>query len=130
LVGLVYFALSEGKSGETIGKRLLKLKLIRVDQPNRDGIGVARAAVRLIVSFFLQLFAGVNYILMLLNKERRTLHDNFFNTAVIYDAKGEFPAFDPDKLPVAPVKISLFVVSLVISFLATVGQILFFSGLI
>jgi uncharacterized RDD family membrane protein YckC len=130
VVGLVYFALFEGKTGETIGKRLLMLKLVRIDQPNRDGIGVARAVLRLIVAFFLQIFAGVNYILMLLSAQRRTLHDNIFNTAVVYDPKGSFAAFDPDKLPAARAKLTLFIITLIISFLATVSQILYFSGLI
>jgi uncharacterized RDD family membrane protein YckC len=130
LVGLVYFAWWEGKTGETIGKKLLNLKLVRIDQPNRDGIGVARAAVRLVVAFIFQIFAGVNYILMLIDKQRRTLHDNILNTAVVYDAKGGFPAFDPDKLPLAPVKMAVFVITMIVSFLAAVSQVLYFSGLI
>ena len=129
-VGLIYFVLLEGKTGETIGKKLLKIKLVRIDQPNRDGIGFGRATIRLVVAFFLQIFAGVNYILMLLDKQRRTLHDKMFKTAVVYDAKGEFAAFDPDNLPVAPKRLSLFIISMIVSFIAAVGQILYFSRLI
>jgi uncharacterized RDD family membrane protein YckC len=129
-IGLIYFSWCEGKTGVTIGKKLLNLKLIRVDQPNRDGIGVARAAARLVAAFFLQIFAGVNFILMLIDKHRRTLHDNILGTAVIYDTKGQFPSFDPDRLPATPVKMSLFVITMIISFLAAVSQILYFSGLI
>ncbi len=126
---LAYYSLLEGKTGETLGKRLMKLKLIRLDQPNRDGIGVARAAVRLAIGFVLQAFAGVNFILMLLNRQRLTLHDKLAKTAAVYDPSGKFPAFDPDKLPEAPRRIALFVIALAISVLMTIGQIMFFSGL-
>ncbi len=130
LGGFLYFSLFEGKTGETMGKRLLKLKLVRIDQPNRDGIGVVRAGFRSVFSFIVQIFAGVNYILMLLNSERRTLHDNLFKTAVVYDPKGDFPSFDPDKLPLASKKPVLFALALIISLLAAIGQIMYFSGLV
>jgi uncharacterized RDD family membrane protein YckC len=130
LVGLLYFVLMEGKAGETVGKKLMKLKLVRIDQPNRDGIGIDRAAFRLIAASFLQLFAGVNYVVMLLSPERRTLQDALFKTAVVFDPAGKFPAFDPEKLPAAPRRRTLFVVALIISFLSAVGQIIYVAGLI
>jgi uncharacterized RDD family membrane protein YckC len=124
-LSLIYYSLLEGKTGETIGKRLMKLKLVRMDQPNRDGIGVARGALRLAVAAVLQVFAGVNYVLMLLDKQRLALHDKLFKTAVVYDPAGKFAAFDPDKFPETPRRIAVFVIAIFLSVLTTIGQIMF-----
>jgi uncharacterized RDD family membrane protein YckC len=116
-----YYVFLNGRYGVTLGRRLLNLKLVRLDQPNRDGIGYGKAAGRLFLfaigSGFVRVsaFAGVPVALgvvvdaaagaaifwLLLDERRRTLLDMIAGTFLVHDPLGKFPDFDPDKLPPA-----------------------------
>jgi len=124
LLFLLYYVFLNGRYGVTLGRRLLNMKLVRLDQPNRDGIGYGKAFARLILfalgSGFLRLssFAGVPILLgvvvdtaasatvswLLLDERRRTLLDMIAGTLLVHDPLGKFPNFDPDKLPSAKIR--------------------------
>jgi len=44
ILSAAYYITFNGRYGVTLGRRLLKLKLTRLDEPNRDGVGYGRAA--------------------------------------------------------------------------------------
>jgi uncharacterized RDD family membrane protein YckC len=115
----IYYVVLNGHYGVTLGRRLMNLKLVRLDQPNRDGIGYGKAAVRLmlfaVASGFVRLSAivgvppiiavvvdslgGATVLWLLFDSRRRTVEDTIVNTAIVHDPLGKFPDFDPDKLP-------------------------------
>lgn len=121
-VGLfaAYYVFMNGRYGVTLGRRLMNLKLIRLDQPNRDGIGYGKAAARLFIfavaSGFVRLsaiagvppilaviidsLAGATVLWLLVDSRRRTIEDMVSDTAIVHDPQGKFPDFDPDKLAV------------------------------
>lgn len=118
-----YYLVLNGQYGVTLGRRLMNLKLVRLDQPNRDGIGWGRAVSRLLIflvaSGFIRLSvvagipiilavvvdaaAGATVLWMLIDERRRTLEDMIAGTVLVHDPSGKFSNFDPDKLP--PTKI-------------------------
>jgi uncharacterized RDD family membrane protein YckC len=128
ILALVFFAayylVLNGQYGVTLGRRLMNLKLIRLDQPNRDGIGWDRAVSRLFIflvaSGFIRLSvvagipvilavvvdaaAGATVLWMLIDERRRTLEDMIAGTVLVHDPSGKFPNFDPDKLPPAKIR--------------------------
>jgi uncharacterized RDD family membrane protein YckC len=81
LVGLVYFAMQEGSSGQTVGKRACNIKV--VDQSTGATIDVGRAAVRYLVSIVSGLACALGYLWMLWDSEKQTWHDKASKTIVI-----------------------------------------------
>ena len=136
----VYYIFLIGRYGVTLGRFLLKLKLTRVDEPNRDGIGYARAAVRLlffavaggfvrvaglssvpvVLGVAIDGVTGATILWLLIDARRRTLEDRIMNTFLIHDPLGNFPDFDPDKLPPAKIRSYSFTTLVIINALASV----------
>lgn len=79
-VPLLYYAYFYSTSGQTLGKKALRLRVVRSDgQPLNVYTGVLRA-IGLWASTFL---LGIGYILVLFDKQKQGLHDKIANTFVI-----------------------------------------------
>jgi uncharacterized RDD family membrane protein YckC len=135
-----YFVILNGRYGITLGRFLMKIKLIRLDEPNRDGIGYLRAAMRLLLFVFfgglirLSVFASIPLVFaiivdsaalatilwMLIDARRRTLQDFFSGTMMVYDPAGRFPDFDPEKIAESKIRPVLFGATVVINTLASI----------
>jgi uncharacterized RDD family membrane protein YckC len=77
----VYFAYPLAVSGRTFGMALLGLRAVRRDGSDLD----ARHAVIRVVAFPLSLLLfGFGFLLILLKRDRRALHDVIAKTAIVY----------------------------------------------
>jgi uncharacterized RDD family membrane protein YckC len=137
---IAYYLFFNGRYGVTLGRRVMNLKLVRLDQPNRDGIGFLRAAARVLlfvaaggffraVSFaslplvpavIIDAAAGATIFWLFLDPRRRTLEDMITGTFLVHDPNGKFPDFDPDSLPPAKIRRVPFGVFVVINALASI----------
>lgn len=135
-----YYIYLNGRFGKTLGRKIMNTKLIRLDQPNRDGIGYGRAATRLVLFaiiggfirmssiiqvpiFFGVIFdtvAGATIMWMLIDPRRRTLEDQLSGTAMVHDPVGRFLDFDPDRLPATKLRYASFGVMVVINAIASI----------
>jgi uncharacterized RDD family membrane protein YckC len=78
---LAYDALMVRRSGQTIGKRLLKIRVVRADgEPVRAGQAWGRAITRLVAVHVLAL---VNYGPALFTQEKTCVHDLLAGTRVV-----------------------------------------------
>jgi uncharacterized RDD family membrane protein YckC len=81
-LGLVYFAYFEGSpSGQTLGKKLLKIRVI--DFNTGGPIGFGRAIVRYISRILSGLVCYLGYLWMLWDREKQTWHDKLGSTVVV-----------------------------------------------
>jgi uncharacterized RDD family membrane protein YckC len=77
-----YFTYFEGSaSGQTIGKRAMKIRVI--DFGGGGSIGYGRAFVRWIGRFVSSIIILLGYLWMLWDKEKQTWHDKFANAVVV-----------------------------------------------
>jgi uncharacterized RDD family membrane protein YckC len=82
VLGLVYFAYFEGSpSGQTLGKKLLKIRVI--DFNTGGPIGFGRAIVRYISRILSGLVCYLGYLWMLWDREKQTWHDKLGSTVVV-----------------------------------------------
>jgi uncharacterized RDD family membrane protein YckC len=82
LIAFAYFALLEGYLGQTLGKMLLGIKVIREDSGEVPGIGAAsiRTLLRIIDGLFAYL---VGFIAVLASSKRQRLGDMTAHTLVV-----------------------------------------------
>jgi uncharacterized RDD family membrane protein YckC len=140
LFSLSYYILLNGRYGMTLGRRLLNMKLVLLDRPNSDGIGYGRAAVRYLffivaggfvrvaafpsvpaaLGVLIDAAAGATILWLLIDVSRRTLQDKIMGTVMIHDPQAKFPDFDPDKLPLAKIRLFSFTALVVINAFASV----------
>jgi uncharacterized RDD family membrane protein YckC len=84
LVGVLYFGLQHGTSGQTIGKRVANIRV--VDATTGSVIGVSRAIWRYLFGYLLTLLCAVPGLLdglwPLWDKRRQALHDKVVNSVV------------------------------------------------
>ncbi len=81
-IGLVYYSYLEGSnSGQTIGKRLLGIRVI--DFGTGGPIGFGRAVIRYLGRIVSGLVCFLGYFWMLWDKERQCWHDKFANDVVV-----------------------------------------------
>ena len=81
-LGLVYFAYFEGSpSGQTLGKKLLKIRVI--DFNTGGPIGFGRAVIRYISRILSGLVCYLGYLWMLWDREKQTWHDKLGSTVVV-----------------------------------------------
>jgi len=79
---IAYFVYFEGSaSGQTLGKRILGIRVI--DFNSGGEIGYGRAFVRLIVRFISGFFCYLGYLWMLWDKEKQCWHDKAANDVVV-----------------------------------------------
>jgi len=116
-----YYVYFNGRTGVTLGRRLMNIKLTILNEPNRDGIGYLRAAARLVLFVVVRVVAyapaafgapaifsvvftvavDATFLWLFMDPHRRTLEDVAAGTLLVCDPTGKFPDFDPDKLPVS-----------------------------
>ena len=80
-IGLAYFTYLEGSTGQTLGKRLLGIRV--ADVRGGGPIGFGRAAIRYVgrIVSTIPLFLG--YLWMLWDGEKQTWHDKFASSVVV-----------------------------------------------
>jgi uncharacterized RDD family membrane protein YckC len=81
LWALLYFAYPISAGGRTLGMAMVGLSVVA-----RDGGGVSagRAIVRTLCLPLSLAFVGIGLVMVLVNRERRSLHDLVAGTAVVY----------------------------------------------
>lgn len=80
-IGLAYFtALLGSADGQTIGAKLMKLRVVR---SNGARLSYPRAAARCALSWISSALFFVGYLYMLVDPKRQTLHDKLADTLVI-----------------------------------------------
>jgi uncharacterized RDD family membrane protein YckC len=76
-----YIVLQGGPTGQTIGKKVLDIRVVDI---NTGGpIGNGRSAVRFLVQFFLSGILYLGYLWMLWDKEKQTWHDKASTSVVV-----------------------------------------------
>jgi uncharacterized RDD family membrane protein YckC len=82
ILSLAYFTYFEGSSsGQTVGKRLLGIRVI--DFSSGGPIGYGRAFVRWIARILSGIVCLLGYLWMLWDKEKQTWHDKLATTVVV-----------------------------------------------
>jgi uncharacterized RDD family membrane protein YckC len=82
ILSLAYFTYFEGSSsGQTVGKRLLGIRVI--DFSSGGPIGYGRAFVRWIARILSGIVCLLGYLWMLWDKEKQTWHDKLAPTVVV-----------------------------------------------
>lgn len=81
----VYFIPYLFSSGQTFGKRMQKLKVVKADGTKINmGIGLLRELFKLILCFgTIGLYSIVTYFIISEDMDKRTLHDIVFKTRII-----------------------------------------------
>ncbi len=78
---LVYFAYPLAIGGRTLGMAVVGLQVVTKDGGD---IGGKHAVIRTLVLPFSVAFVGIGVLIMLINRDRRALHDLIAGTAVVY----------------------------------------------
>jgi uncharacterized RDD family membrane protein YckC len=81
VAGIVYFAKLEGGSGQTVGKRVLGIRV--VDARTGGSIGVGRAVGRYFGRLISGLVCLLGYLWMLWDPEKQTWHDKMVTSYVV-----------------------------------------------
>lgn len=93
LLLIAYFSFFEGSaSGQTVGKKLLNIRVVDLD--SGQPIGFVRAAVRNIVAYFVSVIFLLGYLWMIWDEEKQTWHDKVASSVIV--PTGAFPV---DKWP-------------------------------
>jgi uncharacterized RDD family membrane protein YckC len=90
VLGLVYYGYFEGgPAGQTVGKRVVEIRVARA----ADGgpLGWGTALVRHVASWLSALPCGLGYFWMLWDKEKETWHDKLSGTVVVPAASWPAP---------------------------------------
>jgi uncharacterized RDD family membrane protein YckC len=81
VVGIAYRVAFLGHGGQTPGKMLAQVKVVRTDGSE---LGYGRAALREVVGKFLsKLILGVGYLMVAFDRQKQGLHDKIADTYVI-----------------------------------------------
>ena len=92
-IPLVYYAFFEGSgSGQTIGKKLLNIRVVDID--GGGPIGFGRGALRYIGRLASAFVCGLGYFWMLWDEQKQTWHDKIAQTVVVPTS-----SFPVDKWP-------------------------------
>ncbi|MBV9416781.1 MAG: RDD family protein [Solirubrobacterales bacterium] len=82
LIALAYYTCLEGgRRGQTLGKRVLRIRVVDIN--TGESIGYNRAAVRYLGSILSALAIYIGYLWMLWDAERQTWHDKFVHSVVV-----------------------------------------------
>jgi uncharacterized RDD family membrane protein YckC len=82
IAGAVYYTFCEGsRSGRTLGKRMLGIRVVDLD--TGASIGFARAALRYLARFPSNLLLGLGHLWMLWHPEKMTWHDLLTDSVVV-----------------------------------------------
>jgi predicted Zn finger-like uncharacterized protein len=81
LISFTYYIFFTGYCGQTPGKMVLRIKVVRQDG---SPIGYGRAAFREVPAKFLSgIIFGIGYLMVLFDEQKRALHDRMSDTYVI-----------------------------------------------
>jgi uncharacterized RDD family membrane protein YckC len=83
LLGFVLWPISEGLSGQTIGKRILNIKVVK---DNLQPIGMSHAFGRFFIGFIDYMFL-IGIIIAATNKKNKRIGDMIVNTIVVTTKK-------------------------------------------
>ena len=78
---IIYFAHPWSTSGRSLGMAVVGLRVVRTDG---SPVSFGRAVVRILTLPLSLVFLGVGFLIMLVQPERRALHDLIAGTAVVY----------------------------------------------
>jgi uncharacterized RDD family membrane protein YckC len=81
LWAIIYFAHPWSSSGKTLGMAIVGLRVVRTDG---SPVSFGRAVVRILTLPLSLVFLGIGLLIMLVQPERRALHDLIAGTAVVY----------------------------------------------
>ena len=82
IVGAIYYTIFEGtRSGQTLGKKMLGIRVVDLD--TGSSIGHARAALRYRARFPSALLLGLGDLWMLWHPDRMTWHDMLTDSVVV-----------------------------------------------
>jgi len=81
VAGVLYFALMEGGSGQTLGKKALGIRV--VDKRTGGSIGTGRGVGRYFARWLSELVCWLGYLWMLWDPEKQCWHDKLVNDYVI-----------------------------------------------
>lgn len=80
-VAIVYYVYFTGYGGQTPGKMVLKIKVIRTDG---SAVGYGRAFLREVVGKFLSgILLGIGYLMVAFDRQKQGLHDRIADTYVV-----------------------------------------------
>ncbi len=118
LLGIIliflYFPIVEGKYGRGLGKKMLKLKIVKQENLQEQSIGFWMAAARLLAT---QSGSVLGWIWAFLNPERQCWQDLITKTYVLYDENDSFNVQTVDQVQKQEPKKNLFIILLIIFFL-------------
>ena len=83
VAAILYYGLTEGRAGQTIGKRALGVKVI--DTYTGAPIGVGRAIGRYFAKILSAIPCLLGYLWMLWDPNKQTWHDKMVNSYVVSD---------------------------------------------
>ena len=81
--GVLYYGLMEGRTGQTVGKRALSVKV--VDARTGTPIGVGRAIGRHFAKILSAIPCFLGYLWMLWDPQKQTWHDKMVGSYVVSD---------------------------------------------
>ena len=93
LVWLLYMPLSWTLTGQTAGKALLGLRVVRSDprHPSMTKLSLARSCLRVASYWLSAVPLGIGFLCAVFDEEHRTLHDRIAGTRVIYQPAKKSP---------------------------------------
>jgi len=81
VAAILYYGLTEGRTGQTVGKRALGVKVL--DARTGTPIGVGRAIGRYFAKFLSAIPCGLGYFWMLWDPNQQTWHDKIVGSCVV-----------------------------------------------
>ena len=81
LWAILYFAQPWSTSGRSLGMAVVGLRVVRTDG---TPVSFGRAVARIVTLPLSLIFLGIGFLIMLVQPERRALHDLIAGTAVVY----------------------------------------------
>ncbi len=101
LINLGYFVWYQGKTGQTLGKKIMKIKV--VDLNGKTPAYFTFFLREFIGKFISAIILGIGYFMILWDKQKQGLHDKIASTVVV--KVGSSPAQPPAPAqPIAPVQ--------------------------
>lgn len=85
VLALVYFAYSDGKSGQTLGKRAAGIRV--VDDRSNGPIGIGRGVGRFFARYISSLVLFLGYLWAIWDKDNQTWHDKMVSSVVVRHQK-------------------------------------------
>ncbi|HQA57361.1 MAG TPA: RDD family protein [Acetivibrio sp.] len=84
LLGAAYYVLMTYYCGSTLGKKLLNIKVISEDE---NGLTFINVLFRETIGKYLSGIAFIGYFMIMIDSEKRSLHDRLCDTRVVYNFK-------------------------------------------